>query len=422
MTTTEVHRRYKAGDVRARIFLFCLVLIGCAPAPEPVRPAASGLQSAGSVDLVESVPVETALDHPDIADAYQVWPAMIGAAERTIDIAEFYLSNAPRSRLEPVLAAIEAAADRGVAVRLLVDANFSKKYPEPIERLAAHRGIAVRRFDVGAVMGGVLHAKYFVVDGRDAFIGSQNFDWRSLTHIQEMGVRLRDPAAAAAYVQVFDLDWDLAGGAPPPPPRPLPISFPEIAAGQPATLTPVFSPRGFLPDPASWELPRIVALIDGARRSVHVQVLTYKTKSRDGSPFHDLDDALRRAAARGVEVRLLVSDWSKRRGSVEAVQRLARVPGVEVRFLDIPPWSGGFVPFARVAHAKYMVVDAARAWVGSSNWEGDYFTRSRNAGVIVEGTAFGEQLERVFRDGFEGRYAEPVDPERAYMPPRMEGD
>jgi phosphatidylserine/phosphatidylglycerophosphate/cardiolipin synthase-like enzyme len=260
------------------------------------------------------------------------------------------------------------------------------------------------------------------VDGREAYVGSQNFDWRSLTHIHEIGVRIRDAAAAEAYSRVFALDWDLAGGAAKPLPGidgSGPLSFPERAAGAPALVTPVMSPKGFLPDPRTWELPRLVALIDGAKRSVHAQVLTYGTTMRDGSPFPDLDDALRRAAARGVEVALLVSDWSKAKGTVEAVQRLARVPGAAVRFLDVPVWSGGFVPYARVAHAKYLVVDGARAWVGTSNWEGDYFTRSRNVGLVVEGVAFAEQLDRVFHDAFGSRYSEPVDPDRTYDAPRI---
>jgi len=399
----------------ALLRLSLVAALSCAPA------AAAVPRGGGEITLVESAPVETTLDHPDIPDAHDVWPAMIGGAARTLDIATFYISNAPASRLEAVLRAIEAAADRGVSVRVLVDALFARKYPEPLERLGGRRGIAVRRFDVQPVMGGVLHAKYFVVDGREVYLGSQNLDWRSLAHIQEVGVRVRDPAVAAVYGQVFAMDWALAVGVAPAPTAPGQLSFAETGAGQPATVTPVFSPRGFLPDPRSWELPRIVALIEGARRSVHVQVLTYKTSSRDGSPFPDLDDALRRAAARGVEVQLVVSDWSKRRGTVESVQRLARVPGVAARFLDIPPWSGGFVPFARVAHAKYMVVDGARAWVGTSNWEGDYFTRSRNVGIIVEGEAFAGQLERVFRDGFAGPYAEVVDPDKAYEAPRTEG-
>ncbi len=398
--------------------LACLFQTACAPVPVAPHPR----DEVGRVELVESVPVETNLDHADIPDAYAVWPEMIGSATRTLDLAEFYVSDAPGSRLQPVIAAVEAAAHRGVTVRLLVDAGFSKQYPEILDRLGAEPGITLRRFDVHALMGGVLHAKYFIVDGRETYLGSQNFDWRSLAHIHEMGVRLRDPAATAVYAQVFSLDWDLAGGGHPPASGPgdgLAPSFPETAAGALSSVTPVASPRGFLPDPRTWELPRLVALIDGAKKSVHVQVLTYDTKSRDGSPFPDLDDALRRAAARGVEVSLLVSDWDKKKGLVDAVQRLVQVPGVKVRFIDVPAWSGGFVPFARVAHAKYMVVDGARAWVGTSNWEGDYFTRSRNVGLIVEGDAFAAQLDRVFYDAFTASFTEVVDPSRAYEPPKV---
>jgi phosphatidylserine/phosphatidylglycerophosphate/cardiolipin synthase-like enzyme len=399
---------------RALLPLLALLPLACA-SPRAAEPT-------GRVDLVESAPIETNLDHPDIPDAFEVWPAMIQGATRTLDVAEFYMSNAPNSLLEPVLAAVEAAAHRGVAVRLLIDASFARRYPETLDRLAAVSGILVRRYDVGKAMGGVMHAKYFVVDGREVYLGSQNFDWRALTHIHEIGVRLRDGDAAAAYARVFALDWELAGGARPPPSSGDvgPLSFPEIAAGEAAVVTPVMSPKGFLPDPRTWDLPRLVALLDGAKRRVHVQLLTYKTTARDGSRFADLDDALRRAAARGVEVKLCVSDWSKRKGTVGDVQRLARVPGVAVRFLDLPAWSGGFIPFARVAHAKYMVVDGARAWVGTSNWEEDYFTRSRNVGLIIEGGAMAAQLERVFQSAFAGPYAEPVDPDRVYEAPRIE--
>jgi phosphatidylserine/phosphatidylglycerophosphate/cardiolipin synthase-like enzyme len=402
--------------LRAALMLALVGAAACAGAPVALVAA----PPAGRVDLVESVPVETNLDHADIPDAYQVWPEMIAGASRTLDLAEFYVSGAPGSRLEAVVAAVEAAARRGVVVRFLADAGFAKTYPEILDRLSAEPGITVRRFDVKSVMGGILHAKYFVVDGRETYLGSQNFDWRSLTHIHEIGVRIRDPAATASYARIFTLDWELAGGGRLPAMatgQAAPF-FPEVAGGGQAVVTPVASPRGFLPDPAAWELPRLVALIDGAKRSVHVQVLTYGTTSRDGTPFPDLDDALRRAAARGVEVSLLVSDWDKKKGTVEAVQSLARVPGVTAHFIDIPAWSGGFVPFARVAHAKYMVVDAARAWVGTSNWEGDYFTRSRNVGLVVEGVAFAAQLERVFHDAFAGSYAELVDPAKTYEPPK----
>jgi hypothetical protein len=46
--------------------------------------------------------------------------------------------------------------------------------------------------------------------------------------------------------------------------------------------------------------------------------------------------------------------------------------------------------------------------------------RKRNVGVVLEGAAFAAQLERVFRDGFGGAYAEVVDPERTYEAPKVD--
>ncbi|MGZ3461268.1 MAG: phospholipase D-like domain-containing protein, partial [Archangium sp.] len=358
-----------------------------------------------------------------IPDAKDVWPRMVDGATRTLDLAEFYVSNAPGSRLEPVVRAIEAAADRGVKVRLLVEEKFYKVYPETLERLAKRPGIQVRRLDTAKSMGGVLHAKYFVVDGREAYLGSQNLDWRSLEHIQELGLRLRVPEVVRSLADVFESDWVLAEHSDAKPRTVTPVGgpFPAHYAGSTVRVTPVMSPQGYLPDPATWELPKLVKLIDGAKRSVRVQVLTYKSKGHDGSSFPELEEALKRAAARGVKVELLVSDWSKRKGTIEGLQALHAPPGLTVKLVTIPQWSGGFVPFARVVHAKYMVVDGERAWVGTSNWERDYFTQTRNVGVIVEGEAFARQLERFFADNWSSPYATEVDPKATYTAPDVSG-
>ena len=115
---------------------------------------------------------------------------MIDGARSSIDLAEFYASDAPGSRLAPVIAALERAAARGVAVRGLFDAKFAQTYPDTIARLGALENVQTRLLDLKPVTGGVLHAKYFLVDGRATWLGSQNLDWRSLEHIQELGVRV----------------------------------------------------------------------------------------------------------------------------------------------------------------------------------------------------------------------------------------
>jgi hypothetical protein len=213
------------------------------------------------------------------------------------------------------------------------------------------------------------------------------------------------------------MDWAIAGGAEPPvAPSAGPTGFPVSAGG--ARVTFVASPRGLLPDERLWDLPAIVSLIDGATRSVRAQLLTYQSRGGPGGDFPELEGALRRAAARGVKVELLVSDWSKREGMVEGLQALVS-PSLDVRFFTVPRASTGFVPFARVAHAKYLVVDGARAWVGTSNWERDYFYASRNVGLVIDGGSLPARLDAFFTGNWDSPQAEPVDPAREYTAPRI---
>ena len=388
------------------------------------RAAAPPENTGGSsMQLIESFPVETSLDHAAIPEAYETWKAMIDGAMKSIEFAEFYASSEPGSRLEPILEAVETAAKRGVKVRFLAEKGFYKTYPEILDRLKAQPGVEMRLYDVKSLMGGVLHAKYFLVDGQEAYLGSQNFDWRSLAHIQELGARVREPEVVRAFDDVFETDWNLAGGADRSFRRPVPAGgyhFPVsiLAGNDTLRVTPVFSPKGWLPDESLWDLPRLVGLIGSARSTVRLQLLTYKATAKN-EYFDTLETALRGAAARGVQVQLLLSDWCKRSGTIEGLQSLEALPGIEVKLVTIPPWSGGFIPFARVVHAKYLIIDDDKAWVGTSNWEKDYFLASRNVGLIIEGRGIANTLNGFFLDGWNGPYATAVNPCAVYTPPRI---
>ena len=393
-------------------------LLACGPKTPPAAPAPPGLA------LAETVPVETTLDDPDLPEAHDVWLDLIEGATQRIDLEQFYVSPSPTGdgRLQPILQALRDAAARGVAVRLLSDAKFAETYPDTLDALGDVAGIEVRTYDMKPVRGGVQHAKFFRVDDA-VWLGSQNFDWRSLEHIHELGVLVREPRAAADLGAVFEQDWAIAGGGPVPP-----TGAPPEDADGPATtaygdgtiqIEAVASPADLLPPGVDWDLPHLLRMIEGAHTRVRVQLLSHAVVGYDKTAWPVLDEALREAAGRGVEVQVLVSDWSKKGHKLRVAQDLARVDGLTVKFVVIPDWSGGFIDFARTIHAKYLTVDGERAWLGTSNWSRDYFYKSRNVGVVVEGAPFAADLDRVFSRIWDSPYAETVDPDGSYSPRKV---
>lgn len=114
-----------------------------------------------------------------------------------------------------------AAAQRGAAVRVITPAVLDPGEPEyePLSRLVAG-GVAVRFLDEPYV-----HAKAILVDGRLAFVGSQNFTSVSLDHNRELGIAFDDAAAVNRLASYFLQDWNLAQPWTGPQPTPtLPAS------------------------------------------------------------------------------------------------------------------------------------------------------------------------------------------------------
>ncbi len=378
-----------------------------------------------TLEVIETAPVETSLADPDLRKFAEVWRLRIQAAKSSIELAHFYASEDGDSLLSPVIDDLKAAAGRGVRVRFLVDERFCKTYPETIARLSEATGLDVRRYDLRSLTGGVMHAKYMLVDGQWTVLGSANFDWRSLEHILELGVMARSAQLCRAYLDVFELDWHLAGGGlleEAPEPRSTGAEWPlvlKLGSGASVSVRPSFCPTGLLPNEEDFELPQLVQLIDAAREQVVVQLLTYRTSGYGGEYFAELETALRRAAARGVQVRLCVADWGKRRGTLEGLGSLQLIPNIEVRFVTIPEASEGHIPFARVIHSKFLVCDSRAAWVGTSNWEGSYFKKGRNVGLVMHGDELGRKLMGRFEATWASEYAYPVDPCKSYEVPRF---
>ena len=376
-------------------------------------------------EIVESAPIETTMDNPDVRNAHEVWLEMIGGAKRSLDIEQYYVSSEPNEPMEDIIKAVIEAGKRGVKVRIIADAGMHKTYPQPLDMLGAQKNVVVRLIDYRAIAGGIQHTKYFIVDGEEVYLGSQNFDWRALKHIYELGVRIADARAAKAFAAIFEMDWGLSGpdgskfkalkGR---------LETPYVLKEGDETLKyyPTFSPKDFIPDDSLWDEKQLVSLIDGAKTELFFHVLTYSPVANRTGYYEVLDNALRRAATRGVKVHVMAADWSKRKPTIDYLKSLAVIPNIEVKMSTIPEWSGGFIPYARVDHSKFLVVDDRLSWIGTSNWEKSYFYNARNVGVVVESGAVNKILKKIYLKNWGSPYSYAVKPEIEYTPPKIGGE
>lgn len=405
---------------RFALLLTCIAVL----APTAPSPAATTATSAPPLQLGESRPLETALGDPALPAAADVWVEMIRGARASLDLEHFYLSNRAGEALQPVLDEIGRAAARGVRVRLLLDAAMYRTYPMPADSLGRLANVQFRRVDYRRLAGGVQHAKFMIVDGLDTWLGSQNLDWRALTQIHELGMRARDPVLAAAASAVFASDW--AGADTTVAFQPAAYSAPAWprrlvqAPGDTADVWFGASPRATTPAGIPWDRDLIVRCIAGAKREVNVQVMQYGVRLRGGADDSTLHRALLGAAARGVKVRLLAADWSLGGANEAPLRDLAAHANVEVRISRVPEWSGGYIPFARVEHCKYMTVDGEWLWVGTSNWEPSYFLTTRNVGFTVRNANLAAEGRRIFEADWNAPTAA-VWRADTKLPPRVHG-
>ena len=348
-----------------------------------------------SVEVVQSVPLETSLAVPGLRQAQAVWIEMIQSAKTTLDLEQFYISDQAGEALAPVLQEIKNAAARGVQVRLLVDSKFYVTYPDSVNDLGSVQNIQAKTIDYSKIGGGVQHAKFFVIDHRLSFVGSQNFDWRALSHIHEVGLKILDSQVAIDLESIFEKDWAQGTSSK----RDDVIQqnrFEQISTFAAniitvgSTISVVASPENQNPSGIPYSGTAITDLMAQAKSTIRIQVMEYVA-----GQWKLLDSAIRAAAARGVHVQLAVdvSDIKKAHADLQA---LAGVSGVEVKSVTIPQWSGGSIPFARLIHSKYMVIDDQAAWVGSENWSKGYYLNTRDVGLVVHGADTAASLNQIF--------------------------
>jgi phosphatidylserine/phosphatidylglycerophosphate/cardiolipin synthase-like enzyme len=373
-------------------------------------------------ELVQTAPVETPLHSDDLRNPAQVWSELFDNAKHEIVIGQFYAVIKPGSVFEKVVEHLEAAGKRGVKIRFLLDQKGVGLSEKPtIERLKAIPNMDFRILDVNKLTGnGIIHAKYLVVDGATAYIGSQNFDWRSFEHIHETGLRITDPKVVAQVQAIFNQDWNaqtlISQGKPVPVLNTTPVA-PDIHQN---TFL-LASPQQYNPAGVGNSEAGLPALLAEAKNEVRIQLLDYAPLSygpKGTRPYYAvIDNAVRSAANRGVKVKLMVSNWNLENPAQVYLKSLAILPNVEIRVVTLPVASTGFIPFARVIHSKTMVIDNQIAWVGTSNWSGGYMDLSRNLEVVMRNEKMAQRLAALHEQTWSSAYAQPLDINKQYPKP-----
>uniref|UniRef100_A0A9L0J5Q5 PLD phosphodiesterase domain-containing protein n=1 Tax=Equus asinus TaxID=9793 RepID=A0A9L0J5Q5_EQUAS len=143
--------------------------------------------------LVESIPQDlpSPAGSPWAQPLAQAWLQLLDAAQESVHVASYYWSltgpdigvnDSSSQQGEALLQKLQQLLDRNISLVVATSSPTLAKESTDLQVLAA-RGAQVRRVPMRQLTGGVLHSKFWVVDGRHVYVGSANMDWRSLTQV-----------------------------------------------------------------------------------------------------------------------------------------------------------------------------------------------------------------------------------------------
>lgn len=333
---------------------------------------------------------------PDYEDSIAAMAAAVDEATDFVHV-EFYILQADATT-EVFFAALEAAVQRGVVVRVLLDhwANRSKPYyRQTCRRLDAmgaqwHLMLPVQPFK-GKYQRPDLrnHRKLLVVDGRVAFTGSQNMtdstynlktNLRRGLHWVDLMVRV-EGLVVESINAVFLGDW---------------FSECNEVVAQPLGITDGREPAVGLdaqvvPSGPGFESQNNLKLFMGLLYAAQERIIIV-------SPYFIPDEglvvAITTACQRGVRVELFVSEegdqamvYHAQRSYYEALLRA----GVTIWLYRRP----------FILHSKSMTIDDDVAIIGSSNMDMRSFGLNQEISMLVRGTEFVarmREVEATYRD------------------------
>ena len=361
--------------------------------PSWLQPIVELNRTLGSMPLVGG---NTAKFYTEYEESLAAMTEAIGTAERYVHV-EFYLVSWDKTTA-PFFDAMEAAVKRGVTVRVLLDHIASVRSPHYRRTIKKLTSIGTQwrlMLPVQPLKGKYQrpdlrnHRKLVVIDGEEAFTGSQNLvdssynkrgNIRRGLHWKDLMVRFEGPIVAGINA-LFVTDWysetnELLLRETPTETRP---KLPHALDAQVVPSGPGFDLEN--------NLRLFNALVYSAQHKV---IIT--------SPYFVPDDsmlyAITNAAYRGLDVQLFASEvadqavvYHAQRSYYEALLRA----GVRIWLFRAPT----------LLHAKHFTIDDDVAVVGSSNMDMRSFSLDFEISIMLHGRDAVNRLreiEQSYRD------------------------
>lgn len=310
-----------------------LVACLCALAVMGAGCSATADRAPGSLRSTTTASSEPGALHAEVEPAYgyQFVTAAVAAATSRVDLVVYELSDTSVER------SLAAAAARGVTVEVLLDRHLEEASNEAAYRYLAAHGVGVR-WGPGDT---TVHQKTLCTDGGACFVMTGNLTPQYYGDTRDDTVEDTDPADVSAIETTFSADFS---GAP-------------LRTGAPGA--------DLLWSPGSE--PALVGLIDAATSTLLVE------SEEMASPA--ILSALERAARRGVDVELSMTARSEWTGAFDEL--VAAGVKVSTDALDAPLY----------IHAKAVVADGRRAFVGSENFSSASLDHNRELGLLTDDAA-----------------------------------
>jgi cardiolipin synthase A/B len=326
-------------------------------------------------------------------ECYSAIEKAIAAAAHHIHV-EYYIWD-PGGTADLIRDALTERARAGIAVKVIVDdvgsGKANEQYFAPLiaagGEVAWFNPIRISRFKP-TLLNFRTHRKIVVIDGRIAFTGGMNISnnhsigfsrakaWRD-THMRI------DGAPAGALQRIFLEDWQFANGQC----KVLPeyfagMSEPENGSSSQTENGPSVQIIASGPDDPSYAIQTFLfAAIATARHSLSITTPYFV-------PNEPLLEALKSAALRGLEVRLLVPKV----GDSKIVSAAARSYFDELAAAGVLIFEYG----PPMLHAKTMVIDNTVAIVGTANLDNRSFRLNFEVMAVVYDLLVAEQLGGIF--------------------------